>query len=184
MSLGPKAIAQCCGYLDSTYQHQRIPPVSWQQRFSRSGRGSVARQSWLSHRQPNQLRTRPGQSSGKYSFGKRVRDVTVRGQSFIDNGLSTSFVTHVPQRRDDWDKGFKDKVYHIDTQILYQHGPRARGLRVTIHEGRSDYPMIPQEPLLRLILIRARSANPCRIGTGTSCLKTRRSQLVGSWLNI
>ncbi len=48
--------------------------------------------------------------------------MTVRGQSFIDNGLSTRFVTHVPQRRDDWDKGFKDKVYHISTQLLYQHG--------------------------------------------------------------
>jgi hypothetical protein len=32
------------------------------------------------------------------------------------------FVTHVPQKRDDWDKGFKDKVYHIVTQLLYQHG--------------------------------------------------------------
>jgi hypothetical protein len=51
-----------------------------------------------------------------------VRDVTVRGQSFIDNGLSTRFDTHVPQRRDEWDKGFKDRVYHIDTQFLYQHG--------------------------------------------------------------
>ena len=27
----------------------------------------------------NQLRPRPGQSSWKYSFGKRVRDETVRG---------------------------------------------------------------------------------------------------------
>ncbi len=52
--------------------------------------------------------------------------MTVRGQSFIDNGLSTRFVTHVPQIRDDWDKGFKDKVYHIVTQLLYQHGPRDR----------------------------------------------------------
>ncbi len=40
--------------------------------------------------------------------------------------------THVPQRRDDWDKGFKDKVYHIITQLLYQHGSRAR-------EGRSRF---------------------------------------------
>ncbi len=32
-------------------------------------------------------------------MGKRVRDVTVRGQSFIDNGLSTRFVTHVPQSK-------------------------------------------------------------------------------------
>ena len=39
-----------------------------------------------------------------------------------DNELSTRFVTHVPQRRDDWDKGFKDKVYNIDTQFLYQDG--------------------------------------------------------------
>jgi hypothetical protein len=40
----------------------------------------------------------------------------------MDNGLSTRFVTHVPQKRDDWDKGFKDKVYHIVTQVLYHHG--------------------------------------------------------------
>ncbi len=59
----------------------------------------------------NQLRSRPGQSSRKHSFGKRVRGVTVRGQSFIDNGLSTMFVTHVPQRRDDWDN-FLYGVYY------------------------------------------------------------------------
>jgi hypothetical protein len=46
----------------------------------------------------NQLRPRPGQSSRKHSFGKRVRGVTVKGQGFIDNGSSTRFVTHVPQR--------------------------------------------------------------------------------------
>jgi hypothetical protein len=46
--------------------------------------------------------------------------VTVRGQSFIDYGLSTRFV--IPQRRDDSDKGFKDKVYHSVDQVLYQHG--------------------------------------------------------------
>ncbi len=32
------------------------------------------------------------------------------------------FVTHVPQRRDDLDKGFKDKIYHVVTQVLYQNG--------------------------------------------------------------
>jgi hypothetical protein len=41
---------QCCGFLDLTYQHTESP-VSWPQRFSISGRGSVTRQSWLSHRQ-------------------------------------------------------------------------------------------------------------------------------------
>ncbi len=64
----------------------------------------------------------PAATSRKNSFGKLVSGVTVRGQGFIDNGFSTRFVTHVPQRRDDWDKGFKDKVDHIVTQLLYQYG--------------------------------------------------------------
>jgi hypothetical protein len=43
-----------------------------------------------------------------------------------DKVLSTTdcqqgLLPHVPQRRDDWDKGFKDKVYHIVTQHLYQY---------------------------------------------------------------
>ncbi len=36
----------------------------------------------------------------------------------IDNGLSTRFVTHVPQRRDDWEKGFKDKVYQCHPSFV------------------------------------------------------------------
>ncbi len=58
--------------------------------------GSVIRQSLLNHRQP---------------FGKRVRDVTVRGQSFIDNGLSTVFVTRSRVR--EGRQCFKDNVYHF-----------------------------------------------------------------------
>ncbi len=48
----------------------------------------------------------------------------MRGQDVIDNGFSTRFVTHVHQRRDDSKlrRGFKDKVYHVDTQLLYQNG--------------------------------------------------------------
>jgi hypothetical protein len=33
----------------------------------------------------------------------------VRGESFIDNGLSTRFVTHVPQKRDDETGYFREE---------------------------------------------------------------------------
>ncbi len=75
------------------------------------------------------------------NFFDQVVSVTVRGQSFIDNGLSTRFVTHVPQRRNVWDKGFKDKTYHTH-QRLITHCCQT----LTIHEGRSDVPMSPQQP--------------------------------------
>ncbi len=65
----------------------------------RSSRGPVgglspAKVGWVIGNQI-QLCPRPGQSSRNHSFGKRVRDVTVRGQSFIDNALSTRFVTFI-----------------------------------------------------------------------------------------
>ena len=42
----------------------------------------------------------------------------------IENGISLSWGGLQPPFSDDWDKGFKDKVYHISNQLLYQHGHR------------------------------------------------------------
>jgi hypothetical protein len=48
--------------------------------------------------------------------------VTERGQSFIDNGLSTRFVPTYPRNVMIETKVLKNKVYHIVTHLLYQYG--------------------------------------------------------------
>ena len=108
--------AQCCGCLDLS-RNTQIPPVSWPQEFSRFHPTSSL---------PTQLAKPsatkisegqdPGSPEGSIPVWKRVRGV------------------------------MGDKVCHQDlppTNLLHvTHGCQT----LPIHEGRSDYPMSPQQP--------------------------------------
>jgi hypothetical protein len=88
MSLARKGYcAQCCGPLDLAWLLTESPCVMTTEVLDIRQLVQSPANVGKAIGNQNQLRPRPGQSSRKHSFGKRVRDVTVRGQSFIDNSL-------------------------------------------------------------------------------------------------
>jgi hypothetical protein len=146
------------------HDHRRSRlPANWFSHPPKLDKSSTTKNSWG---------TDPDSLKGDIPLENALETWLWEDKVLSTNGLSTRFVTHVPQKRDDWDKGFKDKVCHIVTQLLYQHGSRVREGKQCFKDNVYHLWHPPTSPALLIVARLLRSMNE-----GPTDRSSRRSPL-------